>query len=261
MSVKSEFTLDKSVQEQLFQQIFQILDEARLGTELEILLHKTVLSFFGKRRKKTSHVVPYSKSLEVFDLCNRAYFICLLACQTPELSSAAARALNKIVRTIRTEEIPLEELMNGLRALLEGNMDIVEKLTILDGYIFLFASKSDKEDIPLIISTVLDPIVTVGVQHCDSVTALNISKVVFAIGKALYTTAPGKLGADSWTRGEGRAITDWVRMMVGVFVDRFGNDFEIMEVFGTSVMPNLDYNRDASIRDIQWRWFVGFLSR
>jgi len=174
--------------------------------------------------------VPYSKSLEIYDLSRRAYSICLVACRIPKLSSAAACALNKIVKTLRIEELPIDELIEDLHILLLNDIDIVEKLIALEGYIFLFASRLDKEIIPGVISSILRPMLSIDVQHCDSIGALNVLKIVFAIGKTLYTTAPGKLDADSWIHGEGRKMMEGVRFLVKMFVNRFGEEFEVMEV-------------------------------
>jgi len=237
LSVKSEFTLGQNVQETVLQWIFEILDNTSLNSEPAILLHKTVLNFFGQNPENLTDLVPYSRSLELFDLSLRALQACSAATQVPDLSASAARAINKIVRSLRIDELPLTDLVNGLLYLLTGNIDIVHKLTIVEGYTFLFASRLDKEAIPSLISSILEPIVSVNVQHCDSAVALSVLKIVFTVGKTLYTTAPGKLEADSWINGKGKEMSEWVRFNVKVFVHRFADDFEVMEV--SSIRPSL----------------------
>ena len=109
-------------------------------------------------------------------------------------------------------------------------MNIVDQTIVLEGYVFLFASSLPNETIPGVIEGVLGPLINSNLQHCNQLFALNGLKLTFAAGKTLYTTEPGKLYGVAWTQGTGKRMSDWVKHMVEVFMRRFGNDFEIVEV-------------------------------
>ena len=90
--------------------------------------------------------------------------------------------------------------------------------------------KDEDDEIPFNRFPLMEAFGNVDTSLCDSIMAFRILKVVFAVGKTLYTTSPGKLESKEWTEGHGREMSEWVRGIVAMFWGRFSEDFEIMEV-------------------------------
>lgn len=100
----------------------------------------------------------------------------------------------------------------------------------MEGFTFIIAQKIDKEEIPRHISIIVDVFGNVDIGLCDPAVALEMMKIIFAVGKTLYTTSPQKLDTKAWTEGDGLQMVEWVRRTSAVFARRFVGDFEIMEV-------------------------------
>jgi len=100
----------------------------------------------------------------------------------------------------------------------------------VEGFAFIIAQKTDKEEIPRHISIIIDVFCNVNIGLCDPAVALEMMKIIFAVGKTLYTTSPQKLDTKAWAERDGRRMVEWVRQTSAVFARRFIGDFEIMEV-------------------------------
>jgi hypothetical protein len=125
----------------------------------------------------------------------------------------------------------IPEVAQLVRRLLLSPVDIVDQIYVVEGYTFLVSQRIHKDEIAQHVSIIIDAFGNVDFESCDSGTALNVLKVVFAVGKTLYTTAPGNLNSKAWTEGHGREMVEWVRITVATFSRRFSEDFEIMEAF------------------------------
>jgi hypothetical protein len=174
--------------------------------------------------------VSYAKSLELLGLSSRALTFSFHAIQRSEISIAASRAIDKLIRTgtIAGEDFLL--LTTAVYHLLSQPIDIVSKTCVVEGYTFLIAQNSDKDQLPQHLSAIMEALGIVDVEQCDSSTALYVLKIIFAVGKTLYTTAPRKLSAPTWIEGDGRKMAEWVRGTIATFSQRFPEDFEVMEV-------------------------------
>ena len=149
----------------------------------------------------------------------------------PELSLAAARAIDEIFRTSSAVASHIPEVTLEVRRLYTEPVDMVDRIFVLQGYTCLLARSLAADETVINLGVILDSIFTVDFDTCDVLTALVVLKAVFAIGKGLYSTAPGKLEAKTWIEGDGRILSEKVRMTVSAFAQRFDKDFEVMEVF------------------------------
>lgn len=147
-----------------------------------------------------------------------------------EIASSASQAIDKIIRTSPLIGLHISEVALAVQQLLSTPVDIVNKIRVVEGYTFLIARSVDEDEIPQHIASLIEPFGSVDIGSCDTVMALNILKIVYAIGKTLYTTSPSKLDSNKWAGGQGREMVEWVRSIVVVFSRRFSEDFEIMEV-------------------------------
>ena len=172
----------------------------------------------------------------------------------PEISSPAARAIDKIIRTSSLIGLHITEVAQAVRQLLSSPADIVDTIYVVEGYTFLVARSIDKDEIPQHISVLIEAFGNVDIGSCDSVIALRILKVVFAVGKTLYTTSPGKLESKEWIEGHGREMAEWVRGIVATFSRRFSEDFEVMEVILPLTSLRIGYHKYGSIFSFQWWW-------
>jgi hypothetical protein len=149
----------------------------------------------------------------------------------PDLSLAAARAIEEIFRTSSTVASHIPEVTLEVRRLYTEPVDIVDRIFVLQGYTCLLARSLAADETVINLGVILDSIFNVDFDTCDVFTGLVVLKAVFAIGKGLYITAPGKLEAKTWLEGDGRVLSEKVRMAVSAFAQRFDKDFEVMEVF------------------------------
>jgi len=195
--------------------------------------------------------VPYAKSLESFDLSFRALEICFHGIQMSEMSAPASRAIDKIIRTSSLIRLHITEVAQAVQQLLLSSVDIVDTVHVVEGYTFLVAMSIEKDDIPEHISVLMEAFGNVDINSCDPNLAFRILKVVFAIGKTLYSTAPRKLESKGWTEGYGREMSEWVRGIVAMFCGRFSEDFEIMEVIYHLALLRIDYHKYDSILFIE----------
>jgi hypothetical protein len=229
--VKTEFTLDHSIQQNLFQWVFDILELPAQPTEAMLLLRKTSLTFFGSFHALCVLIaVPYARSLETFGLSFRALEVSFQAIQLPETSSPAARAVDKIIRTSSLIGLHIPEVAHAVQNLLSTTVDVVDKMYVVEGYTFLVAQNVDKEDLPQHISVIFTAFRDLDISSCEVATALEVLKVIYGVGKTLHTTSPAKLTSDAWTEGRGREMGEWVREVVATSAGRFSEDFEITEV-------------------------------
>jgi hypothetical protein len=148
----------------------------------------------------------------------------------PELSLSAARAIDEIFRTSSAITSHIPEVTLEVRRLYIEPVDIVDRIFVLKGYTCLLVRSLTTDETVTNLGVILDAIFMVDFDTCDALTALVVLKAVFAIGKELYSTAPGKLEAKTWTEGDGRILSEKVRMAVSAFAPRFDKDFEVMEV-------------------------------
>jgi hypothetical protein len=148
----------------------------------------------------------------------------------PELSLSAARAIDEIFRTSSAITSHIPEVTLEVRRLYTKPVDIVDRIFVLQGYTCLLARSLTADETVTNLGVIIAAIFTVDFDTCDAVTALVVLKAVFAIGKELYSTAPGKLEAKTWIEGDGRILSEKVRMAVSAFAPRFDKDFEVMEV-------------------------------
>lgn len=159
-----------------------------------------------------------------------------------EIASAAARAIDKIIRASSLIALHIAEVAQAVRQLLSSPIDIVDKVRVVEGYTFLVSQSINKDEIPQHISNLLEAFGTIDIGSCDSITALMVLKVISAVGKTLYTTSPRKLESQAWTEGHGHEIAEWVRRFIATSSNRFSEDFEIMEVFQLSPMLNIGHH-------------------
>lgn len=120
--------------------------------------------------------------------------------------------------------------------MIASDVDIFNKIRVVEGYTFWTGINTPKEDISSKIGILIEAFGDIDVDSCDSAAATNILKLGFAIGKTLSTTVPAKLDAAAWKQGAGKELTDWFRRAVATFSRRFGDDFEIMEVIFWSIV-------------------------
>ena len=106
----------------------------------------------------------------------------------------------------------------------------MDKIHVVEGYTFLVAQSIDELDLPQFVSVVFSAFGAIDLDSCEANMALGLLKMIFAVGRTLYTTSPGKLSSGAWTTGRGREITEWVRRTVATFLGRFPEDFEVIEV-------------------------------
>jgi hypothetical protein len=231
ISVKSEFTLNESTQHTLFQWIFEILEYSPPRGDAMTLLYKTILTFFGIAQPGLTNVlVPYAKSLELLGFSFRALEISFQGIQMSEIASPASQAIDKIMRTSPLIGLHILKVGQAVQQLLSTPVDIVCQIRVVEGYMFLIAQSIDEDEIPQHIAYLIEAFGNVDIGSCDPVIALNILKIVCAVGKTLYTTSPSKMDSNKWMGGQGREMAEWVRGIVIVFSRRFSEDFEIMEV-------------------------------
>lgn len=179
----------------------------------------------------------------------------------PEISSPAARAIDKIVRTSSLIRLHIAEVAQAVRQLLSSPVDIVDTIYVVEGYSFLVARTMDKDEISQHVSVIIEAFEHIDVRSCDSVMALRILKVVFAVGKTLYTTSPGKLESKDWIEGHGREMAERVRGIVATFSRRFSEDFEVMEVTLPVMLLRVGYHEYYPIFSFQWWRLPGLFAR
>lgn len=229
--MKTEFTLDDSIQQNLFQWVFDILELPAQPTEAMLLLRKTSLTFFGSFHALCVLIaVPYARSLETLGMSFRALEVSFQAIQLPETSSPAARAVDKIIRTSSLIGLHIPEVAQAVQNLLSTTVDVVDKMYVVEGYTFLVARSIDKDELPQHISVIFSAFRDLDISSCEAGTALEALKVIYGVGKTLHTTSPAKLTLEAWKEGRGREMGEWVRGVVATFAGRFPEDFEIMEV-------------------------------
>lgn len=175
--------------------------------------------------------VPYAKSLEMFGLSFKALEVSFQAITIPSISHSAARSIDKLIRSSALIALHPEEIAQAIHQLISSRVEISDKVVIVEGYTFLVAQSLGKEEIPRHISPVFQAFANLDLESCDSALALEALKVCFAVGRTLYTTAPGKVDALAWTDGVGLEMVDWVGRSVAMFSRRFPEDFEVIEVF------------------------------
>ena len=175
-------------------------------------------------------LVSYARAIENFGLSFRALETAFQAIQISEISSAAAHAIDKIIRASSLIGSHIPDVAQAVRQLVSSPAYIVDKVRVVEGFTFLISRNIDKEKIPGHCSAIFDVLDTIDIRSCNSDTALETLKIVFAVGKTLYTTSPEKSEAKVWKEGQGRQMAEWVRQTCAIFADRFNQDFEIMEV-------------------------------
>jgi hypothetical protein len=178
---------------------------------------------------------PYAKSLENLGLSFRAFEIAFREIQIPELASAAARAINQIIRTSALIRLHVPEVTHAIREILSGQIDIVEKIRVLEGYVYLIAQSVDAQHIPDSVSNILGAFANVDIHACDPGMALDMLKVVFTIGKTLHSFAPSKLSSQAWSEGPGRDLASRTRDLITASSQRFSDSFEILEVIAQTL--------------------------
>jgi len=233
-SVEKEFRLSHSAQQTLLRWIFEILEGASPHSEPVILLYKTVLSFFGMPRclhPLTRGLVPYAQSLEMFELSFKALEVSFQAITISSISTSAAHAIDKLIRTSTMIALHVEQIAQAINQLLSTHVEISDKVCILEGYTFLVAQTVDKEDVARHISPVFQAFANLEIGSCTSGVAVEALKICFAVGRSLYTTAPGELDTRAWTEGVGLEMVNWMGRSVATFSRRFSEDFEVMEAF------------------------------
>lgn len=161
----------------------------------------------------------------------------------PELSVSSSRAIDEIFRTSTTVTSNIADITLEVRKLFIIPTNIEDIISVLQGYTYLIAKNLTAEETVGNLGFVMDAIFRWDVDTCDSLTALAVLKALFAIGKDLYSTAPGKLEAATWTDGDGRVLSEKVRMTVAVLSSRFAEDFEVMEV-----IPFVSFNDRLLLR-------------
>jgi hypothetical protein len=231
IGVKAEFVVDNSIQQKLFPWTFEILNSPFIHGEAMILCRRTVLTFFGSIIVLLSDTIAsYSQSLESLGLSFRALETSLREIHVPQISTSASRAIDKILRTSALVTSHLSDIAQAIRHILRVSVEIADKIRVVEGYTALVAQSVDEEQIPQNISVILEAFGSVDTGSCDCDEALEVLKVISAIGKKLYVTSPGKLQVKAWTEGNGREMAEWVRDLVSNFSRRFAEVFEVMEV-------------------------------
>jgi hypothetical protein len=164
--------------------------------------------------------VPYARSVEVLGLSFDALVMSFQDILLPGTSSAAARAIDKILRASVSIKSHISQILQAVRKLLTQPVNIVDKVKVLEGYAFLVA-RSFPEEIYLHLSFIMEALQVV--DACDSVMALEVLKIVFAVGKTLYTMSPAE-------SNDAHEMAHQIRETVAKFARRFGEDFEVIEV-------------------------------
>jgi hypothetical protein len=128
------------------------------------------------------------------------------------------------------------EVTQAIRQILvSGQVEIVDKIRVVEGYTYLIAQRVETEHIPENIGNIVRIFGSVDGDVCDPVMALQILKIVFAIIKSLHSYAPSKLSSPAWEESPGRDLAEWMRDLFIIFSQRFSDSFEIMEVISFSV--------------------------
>jgi len=117
----------------------------------------------------------------------------------------------------------------------------VDKVCVVEGYTFLLARSIDKHDLPQHVSDIFSAFGVSDLGSLEVEMVLEVLKVIYAVGKTLYTTSPGKLNSGVWTDGVGREMAEWVRGVVATFSGRFPEDFEVMEVVSSCTRLNVGH--------------------
>jgi hypothetical protein len=165
----------------------------------------------------------------MFGLSFKALEVSFQAITISSISTAAARAIDKLIRSSAMISLRLQEIAQAIHQLLSSPVEISDKVIIVEGYTFLVAQNVDKDSIPEHIWPIFQAVANLDVGSCDSGMALEALKVCFAVGRTLHATSPGKL--DAWNEGIGLEMAHWMGRSVAVFSRRFPEDFEVMEVF------------------------------
>lgn len=129
-----------------------------------------------------------------------------------------------------------------MQNILSAELDIVDKVRVVEGYTFLVARSIDKHDLPQHVSEIFSVFGVLDLGSLEAEMALEVLKVVYAVGKTLYTTLPGKLSSGVWMDGVGREMVEWVRGVVATFSGRFPEDFEVMEVVSSWTRLNAGHH-------------------
>lgn len=246
----------------VLQWIFEILETQSPYAQATTILHKTVLTFFGTFEIAFSYtLVPYAKSLELHGLTFKALEICFQGVQIPEISSAAARGIDKIIRSSSSVGLHAMEVTQATRNLVSAPGKIEDKICVVEGYTFFVTQNMDKDEISQYVSYLIEAFDNIDFTSCDSEMALQVLKIVYSIGKTLYTTSPGKLASEAWTTGRGRDMAEWVRRIIITLSRRFPDDFEIMEVTSRFTMLRAGYYKHRPILDFEWTRIIGVFAR
>lgn len=179
--------------------------------------------------------VSYSTSLEKLELSFRALAFCFKSINIPATATTAANAISEIMRISNLIISHIDEVAQQIRQVIASDVDIFDKIRVVEGYVSFAGMVTPEEEIPSKIGILIEAFGVINLDACDSTAASNILKLVFAISKALSTTVPAKLRATAWRQGAGKEMKDWFRRVVATFSRRFGDDFETMEVLFWSI--------------------------
>jgi hypothetical protein len=98
----------------------------------------------------------------------------------------------------------------AVQNILSAELDIVDKVCVVQGYTFLVARTIDKHDLPQHVSEIFSAFGVLDLGSLEAEMVLEVLKVVYAVGKTLYTTLPGKfkcgwmvLATRWWSGSEG----------------------------------------------------------
>jgi hypothetical protein len=166
----------------------------------------------------------------------------LQAIHFTEISTPAARAVDKIIRTSSLVGLHIPEVAQAVQNILSTQLDIVDKVCVVEGYTFLVARSIDKHDLPQHVSEIFSAFGLLDLGSLEAEMALEVLKVVYAVGKTLYTMSPGKLSSGVWMDGVGCQMAEWVRGVVATFSGRFPEDFEVMEVVSSWTRLNAGHH-------------------
>jgi len=132
---------------------------------------------------------------------------------------------------------------------------------VVEGYTFLVARSIDIHDLPQHVSEIFSAFGNLDLGSLETEMALEVLKVIYAVGKTLYTTSPGELSTRVWTDGRGREMAEWVREVVASFSGRFPEDFEVMEVVSSGIPLNVGHHEYHPVFSFQWRRIVSIFTR
>jgi hypothetical protein len=175
--------------------------------------------------------VTYSIPLRAWNLGLGALKISIKAAHQSALSHSAVGTIDKLLGRLGHQHSLSESIVLEVRALLNGPMDIVDKVTLAKGVVESFSRH--QEAIPAVVYYLMENFVRYDVSAMDPVFALDALKITFAIESVLsgwMESNDDNVGLQDWETGSGPALKNWIRQAVSIFSERFREDFMIIEV-------------------------------